>query len=153
MLFYLFKKSYLSIFSTTKENGNDVKKCDTQCSEIIGYPKYFGEDKICIDSCSIFEFNKYHNEKTNDYACLSHCDKRSENRFTYISTENGDTKFYCLNKCKEDKKYYTQEDFICDSKCNEPNNYLIPSQNICTDKCPIGQVANPTTKESDKAIS
>ena len=112
MLFYLFKKSYLSIFSTTKENGNDVKKCDTQCSEIIGYPKYYWEDKICIDSCSIFEFNKYHNEKTNDYACLSHCDKRSENRFTYISTENGDTKFYCLNKCKEDKKYYTQEDFF-----------------------------------------
>ena len=138
-------------FSVTKiEGSTKTHTCGQKCSGDI---KYFGEDKICIESCSIFEYNKYHNEKENDFSCVSHCDLKSEYRFSYSKTENEVEKFYCLNKCKDDKKYYTQDDYVCDSQCHEPNKYLITTQNMCADKCPMGQVANPTTSEDDKKVS
>ena len=135
-------------FSVTKDDGSQI--CGQKC---FGDLKYFGEDKICIASCSIFEFNKYHNEKENDFSCVSHCDLKSEYRYSYSQTVNEVEKFYCLDKCKDDKKYYSQDDYVCDSQCHEPNKYLITNQNMCADKCPIGQVANPTTSEEDKIVS
>ena len=129
------------------------KYCGKKCSIRDGDPKYFGEDKICVDSCSIFEYKKYHNEKDNDFSCLSHCDLKSENRFSYSKTVGEVEKFYCLDKCKDDKKYYTQDDYVCDSQCHEPNIYLITTQNICAEKCPIGQVANLASTNEDKLVS
>ena len=117
-------------------NGN--KMCSEKCSIGGSTYKYYGDDKICIESCNIFENKKYHNEKTNDYACVSHCDLKSENKFTYIDDHNNDNnaKYYCLDSCDSlskintaltPKLYYSTDDYVCDVKCSERNIYLIPS--------------------------
>ena len=130
------------------------KICAEKCSNNNGLPRYYGDDKICVDSCGIFEHKKYHNEKENDYSCVSHCDLKSENRFSYYKDE----KYYCLTKCtyfdeSDTKKYYSTDDYICDTKCNDRNPFLIPSQNICTSKCPDNLVANPSSTDDDKNVS
>ena len=125
-----------------------IKKCATKCSASGSDPKYFGDDKICIPDCGIFEHKKYHNEKENEYSCVSHCDLKSENRFSY---ESSDHKFYCLNKCTQldnsYKIYYSTDDYVCDNKCNARNRFLIATQKICTNKCPDNLVANPTNND------
>jgi len=130
------------------------KICAEKCSNNNGLFRYYGDDKICVDSCGIFEHKKYHNEKENDYSCVSHCDLKSENRFSYYKDE----KYYCLTKCtyfdeSDTKKYYSTDDYICDTKCNDRNPFLIPSQNICTSKCPDNLVANPSSTDDDKNVS
>ena len=139
-------KDQITPFSATI---NGIKKCDTKCSDANSDPKYFGDDKICISSCE-FDQKKYHNEKVNDYSCVSHCDLKSENRFTYYKDNPG--KYYCLTKCtqldtSDSKKYYSTDDYVCDNKCNARNRFLIVSQNICTNQCPDNLVANPTTND------
>jgi len=142
-------------------NGNKI--CSEKCSIEGTTYKYYGDDKICIESCNIFENKKYHNEKANDYACISHCDLKSENKFTYIDDHNNDNndKYYCLDSCDSlsktntaltPKLYYSTDDYVCDVKCNERNIYLIPSQHICSSKCPDNLVANPSSG-TDMAIS
>jgi len=151
-------KDQIKPFSATKYTSTSPSKvCSEKCSNEIGDPKYYGDDKICVDSCNIFEHKKYHNEKENDYACVSHCDLKSENRFTYYDEKSD--KYYCLNKCNylyeknntlTKKEFYSTDDYICNNTCNNRNIFLIPDQNICTNKCPDNLVANPT---SDQSIS
>ena len=142
-------KDQIKPFSAVIDNK---KICSEKCSSEGNSPKYYGDDKICIESCKIFEHKKYHNEKINDYSCVSHCDLKSENRFTYYDQPSD--KYYCLDNCDylyendhslTQKKYYSTDDYICDTKCNARNIYLIPSQNICANKCPDNLVANPTS--------
>ena len=71
-------KDQITPFSATVDGR---KECATKCSASGSDPKYFGDDKICISDCGIFEHKKYHNEKENEYSCVSHCDLKSENRF------------------------------------------------------------------------
>ena len=137
-------KDQITPFSATIGNQ---KKCAKKCSNSGSDPKYFGDDKICIPSCR-FDQKKYHNEKENDYSCVSHCDLKSENRFTYYKDNPGE--YYCLTKCtqlnpSDPKKYYSTDDYVCDNTCNSRNRFLIVSQNICTNQCPDNLVANPTT--------
>ena len=138
-------KDQITPFSATV---GGIKQCATKCSASGSDPKYFGDDKICIPDCGIFEHKKYHNEKENEYSCVSHCDLKSENRFSY---ESSDHKFYCLNKCTQldnsYKIYYSTDDYVCDNKCNARNRFLIATQNICTNKCPDNLVANPSTND------
>ena len=145
-------KDQIKPFSATNQTG---KMCAEKCSNKDGDPKYYGDDKICVQSCNIFEHKKYHNEKENDYSCVSHCDLKSENRFSYYDDVN--KKYYCLNKCtyfgeSTTKKYYSTDDYVCDDKCNERNTFLIPTQNICANKCPDSLVANPSTNDISKYI-
>jgi len=112
---------------------------------------------------AIFLKTKNTTTKKNDYACVSHCDLKSENKFTYIDDHNNDNndKYYCLDTCYSlskintaltPKLYYSTDDYVCDVKCIERNIYLIPSQHICTNKCPDNLVANPSSG-TDVAIS
>ena len=150
-------KDQIKPFSATKRT---TKECAEKCSNDPGDPKYNGDDKICVDSCNIFEHKKYHNEKENDYACVSHCDLKSENRFTYYDDRND--KYYCLNSCEylsdkdntlTKKIFYSTDDYICNNTCNDRNIFLIPDQHICTNKCPDNLVANPTLTAIDQSIS
>ena len=150
-------KDQIKPFSATK---GAKKECAEKCSTNSGDPKYNGDDKICVDSCNIFEHKKYHNEKENDYACVSHCDLKSENRFTYYDDRND--KYYCLNRCDylsetnhdlTEKIFYSTDDYICNNTCNDRNIFLIPDQHICTNKCPDNLVANPTLTANDQSIS
>jgi hypothetical protein len=150
-------KDQIKPFSATVSSS---KECAEKCFYSNNDPKYFGEDKICIESCNIFEHKKYHNEKENDYSCVSHCDLKSENRFSYHDETTN--KYYCLNNCDylyvkyntlyTQKQFYSTDDYICDSKCNDRNIYLLPDQHICTTKCPDNLVANPSP-ESEQRIS
>ena len=149
-----------TIYPTAGTTTNINKICAEKCSNANGAPKYYGDDKICVDSCNIFENKKYHNEKENDYACVSHCDLKSENRFTYYDDIND--KYYCLNSCEylsdkdntlTKKIFYSTDDYICNNTCNDRNIFLIPDQHICTNKCPDNLVANPTSTVNDQSIS
>lgn len=89
------------------------KKCEEKCSYLNNDPKYFGDDKICIENCGIFEHKKYLNEKENDFSCISHCDLKSENKFSYYDERK--EKYNCLNNCDylydKDHNSYTQKQF------------------------------------------
>ena len=158
-------KDQIKPFSATKHTTTGTttiikKECAEKCSsENDNDPKYFGDDKICVESCNIFEHKKYHNEKENDYSCVSHCNLKSENRFTYY--DESSNKYYCLSNCNylydknnnlAKKEFYSTDDYVCNSVCNERNIFLIPTQKIFANKCPDSLVANPSP-ENELSIS
>ena len=115
-------------FSTEEEiGGEQVTKCSYEC---ISNKKYYGEDKICLDSCDTFPFNKTINDEDN--SCVEKCDLSSLYKF---ETKGSDGNMHCSKKCEtEGFQKYSEKDYICRENCLAPYNYV--DGKICREKCP-----------------
>ena len=115
-------------FSTKDASGTSGKSiCSFECK--VETEKYYGEDKVCIGDCEIFQLNKIINGEDN--SCVQKCNIESLYRFE----TNKDGKLHCLKKCEETNvQKYSEKDYKCVSKCLAPDNYV--NGNICSDKCP-----------------
>ena len=107
---------------------NNKKICSFECK---GEKIYYGEDKICLENCDSFPFNKTINDEDN--SCVEKCNLSSLYKF---ETEI-DGKLHCSKQCANK---YSEEDFICRDKCLPPYNYVY--ENKCLKECPKNKFAH-----------
>ena len=68
-----------------------IYKCDKQCDQNSAF-KYYGQDKICITSCSLLGSTKLTNTYNNE--CVDKCDLNTEYRFQLNDK--------CVQECESD---------------------------------------------------
>ena len=121
---------------STEENSKKI--CSFECK---GGKKYYGEDKICLEDCDSFPFNKTINDEDN--SCVEKCNLSSLYKF---ETKESDEKIHCSKNCeKEGFQKYSEKDYICRDKCLAPYNYVDDKK--CLDKCPDKKFAQINTEK------
>ena len=101
-------------------------KCSPNCNG-----KFYGNNKICIDSCNDLPFNKTANP---DNFCVRECDLNS----TYKYLNNISNSLSCKNQCENNQRYLASN-FICIDKCPQPYNYIVKNGDNpveCLSSCP-----------------
>ena len=147
--------------SLIKNNENET--CFSECPNNYPYkddtnrvclkkcPSYF-DGKKCVDKCPQFHFE-------DSYECVDNCTKdgkeyyQPENNtynicyytcpsdFPYLSQNGTDGKYYCIDKCPDEKPYFYEDKKICRQSCTLYQTIGNQTDNItiCVDECPQNQ--------------
>ena len=142
---YCFKSCENSLPDLEIIPGSNKCKCKYYYNEIdIDGKKYYQ----CVDNCTY-----YYNLES--HQCLNECENNSRikgnickdkcdlpNEFLYKVDEGDNTKYYCVGKCPENKKFYypnnlPQEENECLPSCNDGDYYSLDNDNnyICKSSC------------------
>ena len=138
LCYYICLNSNINPFTLT-----EINECGKKCNQLGSY-KYWGADKICIQSCDSLGDTKIIDPSTNK--CVEKCDPGSPFPF-----ELDGICVYDCNTADSNKKRFSKADYKCKEKCGVDE--FVDNGNECVKKCDNFVMDIPETGEKECVIS